>query len=85
MHRVTLQEAHSQQSLITVLLPGCHYFQCPSVLQFERLQFAYQKATRDAAYARTVEMLLERERAKKAAAAAASAAADAEPDHAVPN
>ncbi|BDA45349.1 hypothetical protein COCOBI_07-1360 [Coccomyxa sp. Obi] len=51
-------------------------------MQFERLQFAYQKATRDAAYARTVEMLLERERSKKAAA---QAAADAEENHAVPN
>ncbi|KAK9901382.1 hypothetical protein WJX75_009595 [Coccomyxa subellipsoidea] len=35
-------------------------------MQFERLQFAYKKATRDAAYARTMEMLLERERAKHA-------------------
>ncbi|CAL8471047.1 g10589 [Coccomyxa elongata] len=51
-------------------------------MQFERLQFAYQKATRDAAYARTVEMLLERERSKKASA---QAAADAEENHAVPN
>ncbi|EIE20110.1 hypothetical protein COCSUDRAFT_44079 [Coccomyxa subellipsoidea C-169] len=33
-------------------------------MQFDRLQFAYKKATRDAAYARTMEMLLERERAK---------------------
>ncbi len=53
-----------------------------AVVQFERLQFAYQKATRDAAYARTVEMLLERERSKKASA---QAAADAEENHAVPN
>lgn len=32
--------------------------------QFDRLHFAYKKAESDAAYARTMEKLLQRERAK---------------------
>lgn len=32
--------------------------------QFDRLHFAYKKASSDAAYARTMEKLLQRERAK---------------------
>jgi hypothetical protein len=33
--------------------------------QFERLQFAFKKANSDAAYARTMEIMLAKERAKQ--------------------